>query len=182
MIERLLFRVLPVLVRVLFLPRVDLGRQKNDVYNTRYTVIPTWVARFFGKHAVFLHHFQSDDPTFDFHNHPYERSTAYVLAGGYWEERAFFARAIGQDVRPSLSTFLKALWLEYTPGMRNTIFAHTFHRVELRDKARGCWTLFVAGAKRPGRVWGFWNRNTGVFTPWSGKPASEIYVDRPEAL
>ena len=172
-----MFWFLPWFVRAFFVPRFEIGRVKERVYNTRYTIVPTWIARWFGKHAVFLHHFQSDDATFDFHNHPYEVSPAHILAGGYWEERAFFVRSAGQRLHPSLTRFLGASWLKYEAGMRNTIHPHTFHRVELIDKKRGCWTLFIAGEKV--QPWGFWNRNTGEFRTWSGKapglPPPEFY-------
>lgn len=179
MSERFWFRVLPCFVRwCFFIPRFEIGRVKERIYNTRYTLVPTWIARWFGKHAVFLHHFQSDDATQDFHNHPYGPSHAHVLAGGYFEERAFFVRdAGGLRLRPSLTRFLGASWLKIDAGTRNTIFPHTFHRVELIDKKRGCWTLFVADKKC--QPWGFWNRNTGEFRTWSGKvpglPPPEFY-------
>ena len=168
MIERFWFWFLPLVVRALFIPHFEIGRVRDRVYNTRYTIVPTWVACWFGKHAVFLHHFQSDDATNDFHNHPYDHSTAYILAGGYWEERAFFIRALCQRLQPSLAAYVGATWLDYRAGEKNELRPHTFHRVELIDKVRGCWTLFVAGEKV--QPWGFWNRNTGEFRKWTGKP------------
>lgn len=172
-----MFRILPFLVRVFFfIPRFEIGRVSDIVYNTRYTIVPQWIARFCGKDGVFLHHFQSDDPTQDFHNHPYDdESYAIILAGGYWEERAFFLHGVGQRARPSLVTFCGSSWFEFTPFDRNRIRPNTFHRVQLRDRMRGCWTLFVAGKKI--QPWGFWNRNTGKFLEWSGRPSSDLYVD-----
>ena len=167
-----MFWFLPCFVRVFFLPWIEIGRVRGRVYNTRYTIVPTWLARVFGKHAVFLHHFQSDDATRDFHNHPYEESNAYLLAGGYWEERAYFE---SPKRHPTKARLLCVSWLDFKAGDRNRIFSNTFHRIELTDKKRGCWTLFVAGKKV--QPWGFWNRNTGVFTRWSGEDPGKLYID-----
>jgi hypothetical protein len=159
MVERFWFWFLPLFVRVfLVIPRFDIGRTAGRVYNTRYTLVPTRIAMWFGRHAVFLHHFQNDDATLDFHNHPYDTSRAYVLAGGYFEERCYF----NDPKRPSLFNMIGAAWMCFEAGDTNVIKAKTWHRVELIDKRRGCWTLFVAGEKV--QPWGFWNRNTGVYT------------------
>lgn len=163
MSEGFWFWILPKVAWIL--PSFEIGRVRDRVYNTRYTLVPTWIAWLFGKHAVFLHHFQSDDATLDFHNHPYEDSNAYILAGGYFEERAYFAI----KGKPSLTNFLTSAWMRFSAGSRNKIRPWTFHRVELIDKKRGCWTIFVAGKKI--QPWGFWNRNTGEFRVWTGKPA-----------
>jgi hypothetical protein len=46
----------------------------------------------------------------------------------------------------------------------NVLTSRDFHRVDLLDPIRGCWTLFVHGKKSQG--WGFLDRQTGKFTDW----------------
>lgn len=102
--------------------------------------------------AVFLHKFHRGDDDLELHNHPWAWSMAIVLSGGYREERRRGAPETGgcvfvRDVRP--------------PAI-NIIHHDTFHRVELLEA--DAWSIFVAGTREKG--WGFWNRSSGVFTPW----------------
>jgi hypothetical protein len=102
--------------------------------------------------AIFLHKFHRGDDDLELHNHPWAWSMAIVLSGGYREERRRGAPETGgcvfvRDVRP--------------PAI-NIIHHDTFHRVELLEK--DAWSIFVAGTREKG--WGFWNRSSGVFTPW----------------
>lgn len=165
-----MFFILKWLMRLLFfIPRFDIARTAEGAYNTRYTLVPRWLAALFGKDGVFLHHFQQSDPTEDFHNHPYGESWSCILAGGYREERF-----IGWRWRGWKNAFHDAAVHVRTRrvGDVNRIYAGTYHRIDLLD-VRGCWTLFVAGKKT--QEWGFRNRRTGQFRPWSGKKPTEFY-------
>jgi hypothetical protein len=96
---------------------------------------------------VYLHHFVRGDEDRELHSHPWSgRST--ILVGGYREERRLSDGSV-------FSYDLK-------PGMTNTLLPDTFHRVDLYDET--CWTLFEVTARC--QSWGFWNRETGCFTPW----------------
>ncbi len=48
------------------------------------------------------------------------------------------------------------------PFTINVIRADDYHRVDLLEA--DAWSLFVAGPKTTG--WGFWERDTGIVTPW----------------
>ncbi|MFI5296527.1 MAG: hypothetical protein ACHREM_00395 [Polyangiales bacterium] len=96
----------------------------------------------------FLHFFHRGDADRELHNHPWAGSSL-ILAGGYVEERRM------PDDSVAVAT--------YAPGSINVLAPDTFHRVDLIDP-RGCWTLFRVGVKQ--QSWGFWNRDTHVFTPW----------------
>jgi hypothetical protein len=163
----MMFWFFALLVRLVPWPRFDIARTSEGPYNTRYTLVPRFVCKWFGKEGIFLHHFQQSDPTEDFHNHPYGSSWALVLAGGYREERLLFR-----------SEFVRGLFYTITSDIRagqvNRIDADTYHRIDLLDP-RGCWTLFVAGKKT--QAWGFLNRSTGDFRPWSGKKPTEFYEE-----
>ncbi|HSN19255.1 MAG TPA: hypothetical protein VLS49_01170 [Usitatibacter sp.] len=98
---------------------------------------------------VYLHFFHRGDADRELHNHPWA-GTSVILTGGYREERR--GEGDGIDVRV------------YGPGDVNHLAPDTFHRVDLIDEARGCWTLFVTSARV--QSWGFWCRETRVFTPW----------------
>jgi len=95
--------------------------------------------------AVFIHFFHRSDEDRDQHNHPWGRSIALILKGGYTEER-------GMDVRT------------FKPGMVNIIRQNDYHRVDLLNPAKGSWSLFVAGTNVGS--WGFKDSNTGTHIPW----------------
>lgn len=94
--------------------------------------------------AVFVHFFHRGDEDRDPHNHPWNISAAFVLAGGYREER-------GDCVRT------------FKPGSVNIIRKDDYHRVDLLDPANGSWSLFVAG--RNVSSWGFRDDRTGEHIP-----------------
>ena len=76
--------------------------------------------------AVFIHFFHRSDQDRDPHNHPWNRSLALILKGGYVEERAGRRKT-------------------FRPGMINVIRRDDYHRVDLLDPKHGSWSLFVAG-------------------------------------
>lgn len=141
------------------LPRHDIYGEAG-IYLSRYTLstLPT------GGH-VYLHHFHRSDIDRDLHNHPWG-GTSLILTGGYDEER--------RDLDgPSVNR------RRFRPGCVNVLKPDTFHRVDLLTS--DCWTLFVASERV--QSWGFWDRDTGLFTPWRdaiirrGLPVVE-YADR----
>lgn len=103
-----------------------------------------------GTGAVF-HHFHKGDDALELHNHPWDWCVSLILRGGYIEERT-----TREDLTVKRRTF--------KPGSVNVLTKYDFHRVELLDPVRGCWTLFVYGKKSQG--WGFLDRHTGKFTDW----------------
>lgn len=98
--------------------------------------------------SLYIHHFHRSDVDRELHNHPWEWALSFILSGGYREERRVGRnRVIGRDV---------------LPFTLNWITDKDFHRVDLLEK--DAWSLFLTGPKS--YSWGFWSRNTGVFTPW----------------
>jgi hypothetical protein len=96
---------------------------------------------------VYLHRFHRSDDDLELHNHPWAWAFSLILAGGYREERRWGNAVVTQV---------------FKPGSLNIVHHDTFHRIELLDG--DSWSLFVAGPKA--NSWGFWNRDTGTFTPW----------------
>lgn len=98
--------------------------------------------------AVFLHKFFRSDSDREHHNHPWRWAVAIVLTGGYVDyrfehpDRTVTSRRLG-------------------PLSINMVRSTTFHRVELLDEKRGCWTIFIAGPQDPG--WGFMDPATGTY-------------------
>lgn len=136
---------------VVKLPFRTITDSDGSPYLTRWYVFPrgprtaedkvTPAARF----AVFIHFFHRSDKDRDQHNHPWAKSWALILKGGYTEER-------GDRVKT------------FRPGSINVIGRDDYHRVTLLDPARGSWSLFVAG-KNVGS-WGFRDLDTGEHIPW----------------
>jgi hypothetical protein len=100
-----------------------------------------------GPIGIYLHKFHQGDDAGELHNHPWKWAFSVVLAGGYSEERRQGDKVIRRRVAPLSLNF---------------ILGSTYHRVDLYE--RDAWTIFVVGKKVTG--WGFWNRDTSLFTPW----------------
>lgn len=129
------------------LPRRTIEHEAGP-YLSRYTL-----ADLPGGGHVYLHFFHRSDIDSELHSHPWA-GRSIILAGGYMEERRKPSRVGGYYVdRHMLVT-----------GDENVLDPDTFHRVDLLDPKRGCWTLFTTGPKVDS--WGFWDRATGAFTPW----------------
>jgi hypothetical protein len=94
--------------------------------------------------AVFVHFFHRSDEDRDQHNHPWKKSLALILAGGYREER-------GDCVRT------------FKPGSINVISKDDYHRVDLLYPDQGSWSLFIAGENVGS--WGFRDDDTGEHVP-----------------
>jgi hypothetical protein len=120
---------------------------EHGPYLSRYTLadLPD------GGH-VYLHFFHTGDVDRDLHSHPWSGAST-ILTGGYVEERRE-----GHD-----DSEYRVVTRTCQPGDESVLAVDTFHRVDLLEPT-GCWTLFTAGPKA--ESWGFWNRDTGTFTPW----------------
>lgn len=153
-------RILPILVQedarmsehlAELAKRLPLRRVINrdhDPYLSRYTLHECVD----GGH-VYLHYFHRGDADHELHNHPWA-GTSVILSGGYVEERREPDGAGGYRIVERM----------FGPGGVNIVEPDTFHRIDLIDPVKGCWTLFST-SKRV-QSWGFWDRNSGVFTPW----------------
>lgn len=166
------------LARHLAPPRVITGRDGASPYlsrwyllgaardNTGHVVEASWQERL--PFNLFLHRFHRSDDDGALHSHPWKWSVAFVLAGGYSEERR-----VGDDV----------IRREVRPGRLNFIAATDYHRVDLLE--RDAWTLFFAGPKAG--TWFFWDRDKKARAPWrafcdwtEGKSAEPTWEpDRP---
>ena len=101
--------------------------------------------------SVCLHHFLKGDDEEELHNHPCKKSYALILTGGYHEERRQGNGVVSRILRP---------------GSLNVIRDTDFHKVELLDKKRGVWTLFITLDRNPDERWGFWHPATGRYLDW----------------
>lgn len=95
--------------------------------------------------AIFIHFFHRSDEDRDQHSHPWDKSYALILKGGYTEER-------GDRVKT------------FRPGMINIIRRDDYHKVTLLNPKKGSWSLFIAG--RNVGSWGFRDMQTGEHIPW----------------
>jgi hypothetical protein len=128
-------------------PRPCIGKKvvirvEGRPYLTRWILFrTTWF-------SVYLHHFHASDQRAEFHNHPWKWAFSLILAGGYTEERVEWP-----ETPITVDTFL--------PWDINRLDEYTFHRVDLLDEYRGCWSLFVMGPRI--KKWGFLDRATGRY-------------------
>jgi len=105
---------------------------------------------------IFLHHFHRSDMDIGtnglglLHNHPFP-GFSFILFGGYWEER--------------LQTDGSVIRRKVKPFTFNIIRKDVFHRVDLLDENKGCWSLFFTGSRK-GNTWGFWDRITKEYIPF----------------
>ncbi len=124
-----------------FLPKREI-RHERGLYLTRWTLFEKPDAAGF----VYIHCFHDDD-TEELHSHPWDGDST-IISGTYQEERRQEDGSVYRYV--------------YTAGDTHGIRSSTFHRVSLWTPR--VWTLFETGPRKA--EWGFWNRNTGVYTPW----------------
>jgi hypothetical protein len=97
--------------------------------------------------GLYIHRFHRSDIDRECHNHPWSWALSFVIAGGYIEERRKGNDTITRVVKPLSFNFIRS---------------SDFHRVDLVE--HDAWTLFLAGPKS--KTWGFWDRETGRYTPW----------------
>lgn len=125
-----------------YLPYRDITGPDESLYLRKYLLLGRS-----GGMRIHLHHFLRGDAALELHSHPWRLAVSLILAGGYVEERRVIDAVVGRVLKP---------W------SLNIIRASTFHRVDLLE--HDCWTLFVSGPVV--QTWGFWDRDTGVLTPW----------------
>lgn len=101
---------------------------------------------------VFIHRFHRGDDAGELHSHPFEWSVAFVLVGGYTEER--------RVLRASGSWVVKKRLIR--PFTFNVIMGDDYHRVDLLEE--DAWSIFVAGPKLP--TWFFWDRRSNLQCQW----------------
>jgi len=100
-----------------------------------------YVGRFLGA-TVYLHRFLASDGDREVHDHPWRWSCAWVLTGGYREERL-------RHLDPEQGWV--ADMRRIGAGRLNCLTARSFHRVV--DPRPETWTLFVHGPRV--KQWGF---------------------------
>lgn len=113
-------------VCVLTFPKRILDEVTDEDYLTRYYLFRSpWL-------NVYLHRIHREDKDRHLHNHPWPWAFAYILRGGYQEQRAS-----GYHI--------------YKAGDKNDLTGDIYHRiVTVRPNT---WTLFVCGPYE--RSWGF---------------------------
>lgn len=139
-----------------------------------------YVGKWFGV-TVYLHRFVGADGDRHVHDHPWHHSAAWVLAGGYVEERLqhFDLRAGGWVCRLR----------DIKRGRVNIIRGATFHRIVRVEPET--WTLFMHGSR--GKGWGFLEHtntadnigvlyhqpyNTAAFKDWHRSAPAGVDVGR----
>jgi hypothetical protein len=142
---------------------------QGDPYLLRKYLLPK---RFTGAWwpGVFLHRFYQSDSDRRPHCHPWFWSISFILTGGYTEFRYRTPWRIACDSRWT-DIVSKGQWGKYLrkPWSFNVIRARDFHRAELLEPERGCWTLFVAFGHKTaerGSEWGFWDLDNDRFVGW----------------
>ena len=116
--------------------RCRLIRNEGRPYLERY-----FVGRLLGI-TVFLHRFLASDGDREVHDHPWRWSFAWVLTGGYREERMRHL-----DPERGWASDLRSI----RAGRINALGARSFHRV--LEPQPETWTVFVHGPRI--KRWGF---------------------------
>lgn len=134
------------------IPRLIMSRDGKSVYLERYYLLghPSEEDQPDSPLTVVLHRFRMSDDDGALHNHPWQQSVSFIIAGGYVETR-------GQRNHSSLRVG------RFEPGDFNLIGAEDFHSVALIED--DCWSIFISGSKT-GHSWGFIDIATGLYTPW----------------
>lgn len=109
---------------------------------TQFVIIPE---------RLYLQHFHNPESPEFFHFHRWEYMRSFVLSGHYIEE-------IWRH-RKCNSYYMK-LRKRFRTHIMND---HVIHRVQYWSS--NCWTLFYMG-KVIETNWGYYRRDSGVFTPW----------------
>jgi hypothetical protein len=138
MLEDIVQRLAPDNVRAI-------GGNAESAYLMRYTLAALPDGGF-----VYLHRFLRGDHDRELHSHPWIADSV-ILVGGYVEER-----------REGAPGNYRVERRECRAGDVNLIGTGTFHRIDLLEA--DTWSLIRVGPRT--ESWGFWCRDTGVFTPW----------------
>ena len=127
----------------------------EDPYMMRVYLAPERMSGHQG-YRPYLHYFFRGDDDRALHNHPWRLSHSFILFGGYREYR--------WDGKHQV-----ILERDFRPGDVNFLSRQDYHRIELLDPERGCWSLFFAIdrlAKSDGTDWDFFIPETGETIPW----------------
>jgi len=92
--------------------------------------------------GVAIHHFVKSDPNKGFHDHPWDNSLSFVLAGGY-EER------LDKENPDKEGRWVNQWSFNYLDGNK------TQHRIVIPEGG-DAWTIFFYG--RRSKTWGFWKK------------------------
>jgi hypothetical protein len=143
------------LIGVYLLSRRHFTIWRSDAkkYMTRYYVIGQWFRTIFNCRP-YLHHFHASDDD-EFHSHRWKWSYGLILWGGY-EENRLEPKYLYSELGKKDKRVLVPRRRVFKPLSVNKLDSECFHRVDLLDEKRGCWTLFLAGphdAAKPD--WGF---------------------------
>lgn len=139
------------LLGVYLLSRKSFTIWRHDVkkYLTRFYLVGPWFRTLFNCRP-YLHHFHASDDL-EYHSHKWRWAYCLILWGGYTEHKKVWSGWCWLDkVRT------------YRPFSINKLDSNTFHRVDLLNEKRGCWSLVLCGphdASYPD--WGFL-RNDGT--------------------
>jgi hypothetical protein len=109
---------------------------------------------------VWLHHFHSSDQHQQLHSHPFRFGLAFVLFGGYTEEKI-------------TNQFGKITTKLIKPFTFNLISSSDFHRVDLMNETKGAWTIFITGPRlfKDGKPdWYFIDRDSRKIEHWTSNP------------
>lgn len=144
---------------------------RDDVkkYLTRWYIVGRWFREAF-KCRPYLHHFHASDDA-ELHDHLWVWSYSLVLWGGYTERR--LTPHVVNRGTPSETVVYVPDTRVYKPGSINRLNSNCFHRVDLLNEKRGCWTLFLAGPHDKTKPdWGFLRSDGSVeyaFERFTGK-------------
>jgi hypothetical protein len=134
-----------------YLPSITIPDTQGNPYLTRYFLFGAENPYF----NIFLHKFhasdkdRADNGTLLLHNHPWKWSVAFILAGGYSEERR----------QPDDTVMIR----DVAPGTLNYLNDLHFHRVDLYESDG--WSIFITSHRRNKETrWGFWDRQARLYT------------------
>jgi len=86
--------------------------------------------------TAYIHRFVASDPDRNLHDHPWGWGFSIILQGQYQERYLKEHQEVTRIIK----------WFNWIPGYR-------YHRVEVTDKSKPVWTLFIHGPRVKG--WGF---------------------------
>lgn len=118
------------------------------------------------EHVVFLHRFLDSDSDRGIHDHPWDQSFSFILAGGYNEKRLVVNSKTNKE---------EVIIRDIRPMSVNNIKGNDFHQILLKPRVPA-WTIFYH-AKRT-KTWGFQCYNLFNNTNEINKLSYEVYDDK----
>lgn len=138
-------------------------KREGELYLRRFYLTPRRLDEFgndtenYMGFGIYLHYFYRGDEDEELHNHPWEKALSFILAGGYHEERREYNKI------PGTTNLYNVVIHDVKPRTFNKILADDYHRIVKKPDVPHTWTLFFTGERI--QDWGFWDRNTGEYTP-----------------